>query len=171
MELKECTKTKEELVEEYNKLDASARKMLDASYSTVVDTAASADRLEEVKTFCKKMGYQRVGVGFCKGLRKYGESVDESLSKDFEVFSVCCNVCGIDKSEIDVAQLKPGEAEVACNPLGQADALNGKDVDIIIKVGFCLGHDMLFSRNVTAPSSTLIVKDRKMGHKTVDVFQ
>lgn len=171
MELTECSKTKEELVDDYNNLDDEKRKMLECSYSTVVDTHASEDRLSEVKEFCKKMGYKKIGIAFCKGLRPYGTKIDEELSKDFEVYSVCCNVCGLQKSEIGVVQMKPGSEEPACNPLGQATALNDQKVDIVVKCGFCLGHDILFSKNITAPCTTMIVKDRKLRHKTAQLFE
>ncbi|MBW2968060.1 DUF1847 domain-containing protein [Candidatus Woesearchaeota archaeon] len=166
MEVTECPKTKEELVEEYNSCD---RKMLEASYSTVADTHAGADRLEEIRTFCRKMGYSKIGVAFCKGLRVHGEMLDESLSSDFEVRAVCCNVCGIKKEDIDVAFLESGE-EPACNPIGQAAALNDFGPDIVVKCGFCLGHDIIFSKNIKAPCTTFIVKDRRYRHKTADIL-
>ncbi len=144
--------------------------MLEASYSTVVDTQAAADRIKELQTFCSKMGYRKIGIAFCKGLRKYGEKLDSELSKDFEVYSVCCNVCGITKQEIGVRYLNE-PTEIACNPIGQAAALNDKNVDLVVKCGFCLGHDILFSKNITAPSTTIIVKDRKMKHRTVDLLE
>jgi uncharacterized metal-binding protein len=34
-------------------------------------------------------------------------------------------------------------------------------------VGLCLGHDMLFTMNSKAPVTTLIVKDRLLGHNPV----
>ena len=171
MELKECGRTREELISEYNNLDPESRKMLEASYSTVVDTKACADRLEEIREFCRKMDYKKIGIAFCRGLRKYGQFLDDELSKDFEVYSVCCNVSGINKSDIGVVQMDPEAVEVACNPLGEAAALTSNDVDIVIKCGFCLGHDILFSKNIKAPMTTFIVKDRKKGHRTADIFK
>lgn len=170
MELTNCTKTKEQLVEEYNNLGSNERRMLECSYSTVSDTMASENRLEEIRVFCKKMGFRKVGVAFCKGVRDFGIKADESLSRDFTVYSVCCNVCGIEKSGIKVKHIKEGATEMACNPIGQADAINSKDVDFVIKCGFCLGHDILFSKRIKAPATTLLVKDRKLKHKTAEIF-
>jgi uncharacterized metal-binding protein len=34
-------------------------------------------------------------------------------------------------------------------------------------VGLCLGHDILFTMNSKAPVTTLIVKDRMLGHNPV----
>ena len=171
MELTDCSKTKKELIEDYNNLNPCLRKMLDNSYSTVIDTHASQDRLSELKEFCKKMDYQKIGIAFCKGLRPYGTKIDEELSKEFETYSVCCNVCGINKSDIKVQQMNPQAEEPACNPLGQATALNDKNVDIVVKCGFCLGHDILFSKKIKAPCTTIIVKDRKFIHKTAHLFE
>ena len=117
------------------------------------------------------MGYKKIGIAFCKGLRPYGTKIDEELSKDFETYSVCCNMRGINKSDAKVQQMNPEAEEPACNPLGQATALNDKDVDIVVKCGFCLGHDILFSKTVKAPCTTIIVKDRKLRHKTAQLFE
>lgn len=169
MEITKITKTKEELIEAYNNLDSSTRKLLEASYSTVADTKACENRLNEIRLFCKKMGFKKIGIAFCKGLREYGLKLDSELSRDFEVYSVCCNVEGINKSDINVKQLRDG-LEHACNTIGEALALNDKNVDITIKCGFCLGHDILFSKHIKSPTTTFIVKDRKMKHKTIDIF-
>ena len=169
MELTTCSKTKEELIEHYNNLDEDERKLLETSYETVSETNACESRIEEIKLFCKKLGYKKIGIAFCKGLRKYGEALDKELSTDFEVYSVCCNICNITKESIDVNPVKSGE-EPACNPVGQALALNGKEPDLVIKCGFCIGHDMLFSKMIKAPTTTLFVKDRKYKHRTIDSF-
>ena len=170
MEITECSKTKQELIDMYNNLDEEARKLLEASYSTVSDTKACENRVEELKVFCKKAGFNKLGIAVCKGLKEYGAKLDEELSRDFEVYFVCCNLCGINKSDIKVKQLKEGEEEIACNPIGQAVALNDKNVDLVIKCGFCLGHDMLFSKHINTLTTTLLIKDRKLKHKTIDAF-
>lgn len=171
MELNESGKTTEELVKEYNSLPLEQRKMLDASYDTVKDTHGIADRLTEIKEFCRRMGYKRIGVAFCKGLRVYGQMLDAELSKDFDVVSVCCNVHGVKRADIGVAKMTDDDSELACNPLGEAAALNNAGVDMVIKCGFCLGHDILFSSKIEAPCTTFIVKDRKYKHKTADVLK
>ena len=48
-------------------------------------------RLRETIEFCKAMGYQRVGIAFCKGLRKEARVVAGLLQKHhFQVVSVIC---------------------------------------------------------------------------------
>jgi uncharacterized metal-binding protein len=61
----------------------------------------------------------------------------------------------------------PLKFEAACNPVLQAQLLNNAGTDINIIVGLCLGHDMLFTMNSKAPVTTLIVKDRLLGHNPV----
>jgi uncharacterized metal-binding protein len=169
MEITTSSKTKEELINEYNDLEGEDRKILENSYITVSETNAQADRLEEIKKFAKEMGYKKIGVAFCKGLRKYGEEVDKILSEEFEVVSVCCNVRGITKQDLKVKPILNG-TEPACNPIGQSTVLNDADVDIVVKCGFCLGHDLIFSKNIKAPATTLLVKDRKNKHDTTKLF-
>ena len=165
MEIKE-TENKEDLIERYNSLDEVDNKILDTSYGVVIDTKASVSRVEEIKEFCKRMGYEKIGIAFCKGLRKYGETLDEIFSKDFEVYSVGCSVNGLKRDEIKVAKMTDNSEELACNPLGEAQALNEVGVEFVIMIGFCLGHEQLFSKRIKAPTTTLIVKDRKFGHDT-----
>ncbi|MEN7982656.1 MAG: DUF1847 domain-containing protein [Nanoarchaeota archaeon] len=169
MEIKELN-DKESLIEKYNSLDENDNKILNNSYGVVIDTNTSVSRIEEVQEFCKKMGYKKIGIAFCKGLRKYGEELDKIFNDDFEVYSVCCDVCGLTRDEIKVPKMTDNPEELACNPFGEAQVLNDAGVDFVIMVGFCLGHEQLFSKNVKAPTTTLIVKDRKFGHKSVDGF-
>jgi uncharacterized metal-binding protein len=54
--------------------------------------------------------------------------------------------------------------KVGCNPIGHAEQLNAEKVDLIAAVGLCLGHDMLLQKQVQAPCTTLVVKDRTSDH-------
>ena len=116
------------------------------------------------------MGFFKIGLAFCKGLREYGLMIDKELSKDFEVYSVCCNICGIGKDDVNVKKINKDSFEPACNPIGQAITLNESCVSLTVKCGFCLGHDILFSKYIKSPTTTILVKDRKMKHKTFDIF-
>ena len=165
MEIKELS-DRDNLVENYKNLSENDKKVLDSSYAVVIDTKASVSRVEEVKEFCKGQGYKKIGVAFCKGLRKYGELVDDIFGKDFEVYSVGCSVSNLKRDEISVAKMTDNPEELACNPLGEAQALNEVGVEFVIMIGFCLGHEQLFSKRIKAPTTTLIVKDRKFGHDT-----
>jgi uncharacterized metal-binding protein len=48
-----------------------------------------------------------------------------------------------------------------------AELLNRAGTEINVILGLCIGHDMLFIMNSKAPVTTLIVKDRLLGHNPV----
>jgi uncharacterized metal-binding protein len=97
-------------------------------------------------------------------MEKEAMMICEILSKSFNVSSVCCKVCGIDKSYFDLEYLHGGEKEAACNPVGQAMILNKEKTDLNIILGLCIGHDILFTKYSNAPVTTLAVKDRVLAH-------
>ncbi|GAB6174034.1 DUF1847 domain-containing protein [Paradesulfitobacterium aromaticivorans] len=121
-------------------------------------------RLEELIRFSREMEFSRLGIGFCVGLSKEAKEITAILKKHFEVHSVCCKVCGVDKKEFNVPNVKPGRYEAACNPIGQAKYLNKEETQLNIIVGLCVGHDMLFTKYSKAPVTTLVVKDRVLAH-------
>ncbi len=121
-------------------------------------------RLGEIVLFAKELGYKKIGLAFCIGLSEEAKIIDEILSKHFEVVSVCCKVCGIDKKDFDLPQISPGGQEVMCNPAGQAKYLEERGTELNVMMGLCLGHDMIFNAKSKAPVTPLIVKDRKPIH-------
>jgi uncharacterized metal-binding protein len=121
-------------------------------------------RLGEVVLLAKELGYKRIGLAFCIGLSEEAKVIDEILSKHFEVVSVCCKVCGIDKKDFDLLQISSGNQEVMCNPAGQAKLLNDAESQLNIICGLCVGHDAIFTKVSKAPVTTLIAKDRVLAH-------
>lgn len=55
--------------------------------------------------YAQEMGYEKVGVAFCIGLEKEAVLLCGILAQHFEVSSVCCKVCGIDKSYFESERL------------------------------------------------------------------
>ncbi len=51
-----------------------------------------------------------------------------------------------------------------CNPAGQAEILAAAGTEFNIICGLCVGHDAIFSLKSAAPVTTLIAKDRVLGH-------
>ncbi len=51
-----------------------------------------------------------------------------------------------------------------CNPILQAQLLNKEKTDLNILIGLCVGHDSLFIKYSEAIVTTLIAKDRVLGH-------
>jgi len=126
-------------------------------------------RIEETVQFAGKIGFHKIGLAFCVGLADEARMVTEILeSKNFEVVSVCCKVGAIPKEEIGIKEEEkisgPGWYESMCNPITQAEILNSEEVDFVILMGLCVGHDTLFIRYCRAPMTVLAVKDRVTGH-------
>lgn len=127
-------------------------------------------RMVEIYEFCKKMGYKRLGLAFCSGLRNEAAVVERILSNQgFEVVSVICKVGGRDKSGIGIPEeekIYPKEDghESMCNPIGQAMICNAEKTDFNIVLGLCVGHDSMFLKNSEAMCTILAVKDRVTGH-------
>ena len=125
-------------------------------------------RLREVAEFARRMGYVRLGMGFCVGLRKEAAVVDRILrDQGFQVVSVACKTGSIPKARAGVPEkllLRPGTREVMCDPIAQAKLLNRAQTQFNICLGLCVGHDSLFYKYCDAPVTTLVAKDRATGH-------
>jgi uncharacterized metal-binding protein len=124
-------------------------------------------RIEELREFAKRTGYAHLGIAFCIGLADEAKILAKILRKGFKVTSVCCKVCGIEKKRFNLKKINAKRQEAMCNPIGQAMILNREKTDLNIIVGLCIGHDILFTKHSEAPVTTLIVKDRVLGHNPV----
>jgi len=126
-------------------------------------------RIEETAQFAKKMGYRKLGVAFCLGLRDEATTLTAILeNRGFDVVSVCCKAGGIPKETIGIQEEQkisgPGTWETMCSPITQAAIMNDEGVEFNILVGLCVGHDSLFFQYAQAPTTVLIAKDRVFGH-------
>ncbi len=125
-------------------------------------------RLRETIELCKKMGYKKIGLGFCAGFRAEAKIVENLLrSHGFQVSSAVCKVGGLDKEEFGLpseCKINPGGYEPVCNPIGQAELLNDDETDFNIVLGLCVGHDSLFLKHSKALATVLVAKDRVMAH-------
>jgi len=121
-------------------------------------------RLGEIIEFAKHLGCERLGLAFCIGLAEEARVIEAILAKQFDVVSVCCKVCGIDKKQFGLPYVRDVNRESMCNPAGQADLLNLAGSELNILCGLCVGHDAIFSMVSSAPVVTLIAKDRVLGH-------
>lgn len=125
-------------------------------------------RLKETIQLCLKQGYTRVGLAFCRGLRKEAKVVDGLLRRaGLEVVSVICKTGGVDKERVGISpegKVNPGLFEPMCNPIAQAMLLNEQNTQFNIALGLCVGHDSLFYKYSNALVTTLVAKDRVTGH-------
>ena len=128
-------------------------------------------RLRETIEFSKMMGYQKLGLAFCFGLRREAKVVDSLLRRHgFQVVSAICKTGGIDKERVGIApdrKLHPGQFEAMCNPIAQARLLNSQHTELNISFGLCVGHDSLFNKYSEAMVTTLVVKDRVLAHNPI----
>lgn len=163
---KNCTSIKEEVVDLLE--NEENKKILTLSAEIEFEGYGKLSRVQELILFLKKMNYKKVGIAFCIGLTDETKILHTILSKDFNVSSVCCKVCGISKDHFKMKRLHPQwNYEATCNPVGQATILNNLKTEINIVVGLCIGHDILFNKYSSAPVTTLIVKDRVLAHNPV----
>jgi uncharacterized metal-binding protein len=128
-------------------------------------------RVEDTIEFAHEMGYRTLGIASCIGLKREA-AVLESVLKDngFSVVSTICKTGGVPKEKIglkDSEKVNPGGFEAMCNPVAQAMLLDAAGSKLSIVVGLCVGHDSIFYRTSKAPVTTLVAKDRVLGHNPV----
>ena len=124
-------------------------------------------RVRETMEFAVRMGYKKLGVAFCVGFKNEARILARLLRQNgFEVVSVACKCGGYDKNTVGVADEDKirGGFESMCNPITQAELMNQSGTDFNIVLGLCVGHDSLFCRYSKAMVTTLVAKDRAMGH-------
>ena len=165
---KQCRKTeackavsfeREEIIQKY-----SAETEIVQAAASLVDYGRSGtlSRLQETMEFAKKMKYKRIGLAYCYGMEKDVEQIAQIFrEQEFNVRSVSCTVGGIQQNEVNP---ESSYCSVSCNPIGQAAQLNHENVDLVVMIGLCLGHDILFQREIKADFTTLVVKDRVHQH-------
>jgi uncharacterized metal-binding protein len=159
---KDCTDVKEEMKAKYVGEDL---KVLTIADKLTENFYMQKTRIEEILYFAQEMGYKKLGLAFCSGLKEEAEIINKIISKQFKVFSTICKVCGINKSEFrPKSKTKSKKIKISCNPIGQALMLNEKKTELNIVVGLCLGHDILFTKYSEALVTTLVVKDRVLAH-------
>jgi len=125
-------------------------------------------RVEETCEFARRMGYKKIGIATCHGLIRETKIFARILeAKGFDYYAVGCKVGNVDKTEVGIPEntkINPGGFEATCNPILQAKILNSHHTDMNVIIGLCVGHDSLFIKYSDAIVTTLITKDRVMGH-------
>lgn len=148
--------------------DPAIKKMARESALVEAEGYGTWCRLEEIIEFSRRMGYKKLGFAYCVGFRNEALILHKVLTANgFEVASVCCKTGSIPKEELDITdaqKVRPGSYEAICNPIAQARVLNKEKTDFNIMLGLCVGHDSLFLKNVEAPVTCLVAKDRALAH-------
>ncbi|EPY00847.1 DUF1847 domain-containing protein [Magnetospirillum fulvum] len=158
-----------ELVELYRGDDIDAR-IAHAAAEVEGLYYCKLNRVEETVAFARRLGVQKIGIATCLGLIEETRILVKILRlAGFETVAALCKVGSVDKSEIGIAEdlkIKCG-FEACCNPVLQARLLNREKTGLNVIMGLCVGHDSLFFRHSEAPATTLVVKDRVLGHNPV----
>jgi len=126
-------------------------------------------RVEEIMEFSQTMGYERLGLAFCLGVKNEAETLVSILEKrGFQVVSVCCKCGMVAKETLGLSQeehIRPeSKFEAMCHPIAQAQILNDAQTDFNILLCLCVGHDSLFLKHSDALCTVLAAKDRLLGH-------
>lgn len=150
---------------EYEKKDI--RKMHQTAAHIEVKGYMKWPRVMEVIKFAQKMGYEKLGIAFCIGLKEEAKIITRILEKNgFTVYTAICTQGALLKKDIDIPPEDTFNSpeEVSCNPVGQAYYLNAMNTDLNLIVGLCIGHDINFTQHSQAPVTVLVVKDRVTTH-------
>lgn len=122
-------------------------------------------RVEEIIKFARKMGMKKLGVATCVGLLRESRTLAKILrSHGFEVYGVACKVGAIPKTEVGIDKKCEEIGVPMCNPIMQAKLLNEAETELNLVVGLCVGHDSLFYKYSEALATTVVTKDRVLGH-------
>ena len=122
-------------------------------------------RVEEIMEFARKIKARKIGIATCVGLLHESRILARILrSHGFEVFGMGCKAGMVKKVDLGIPAACNAVGANACNPIFQAKMLNAAGTQLNIVVGLCVGHDSLFYKYSDALVTTLVAKDRVLGH-------
>ncbi len=122
-------------------------------------------RVEEVIQFAHKIGAKKIGIATCLGLAEESRILTKILRiNGFEVIGAVCKAGATPKVEIGIPEECNAVGVNMCNPILQAEILNDAGTDLNLIVGLCVGHDSLFIKHSKALCTSVITKDRVLGH-------
>ncbi len=122
-------------------------------------------RVEEIMAFAEKIGAKKIGIATCVGLLKESRTLAAILRKrGFTVYGITCKAGSTPKSDVGIPERCNKIGINMCNPILQAKMLNHAKTDLNVVVGLCVGHDSLFYKYSEAITTTMITKDRVLGH-------
>ncbi len=125
-------------------------------------------RVQEIMDFARRLGFRKLGIATCVGLLAESRTLAAILrSNGFEVYGVGCKAGMVKKVDLGIDPSCNRVGTNACNPIFQAKTLNQAGTQLNIVVGLCVGHDSLFYKYSDALVTTLVAKDRVLGHNPV----
>lgn len=146
--------------------DSEDKKIAQAAAEVEGGFYCTITRVQEIIEFARRIEAKKIGIATCVGLINESRIFAKILKKNgFEVYGVACKVGAVEKKKINIKDeyiMKPGES--MCNPIMQAKLLEKAQTDLNVVVGLCVGHDSLFYKYTNTITTTLITKDRVLGH-------
>lgn len=123
-------------------------------------------RIEEVIRFAQKIGAKKLGIATCVGLLAESRTLAKILRHHgFDVVGAACKVGAVPKTTVGIdKKCEEGLGVAMCNPILQARILNEEKTDLNLVMGLCVGHDSLFYKYSEALVTTVVTKDRVLGH-------
>lgn len=145
--------------------DEENMRIMKASAVIEHDYYCRATRVEETIRWAKKIGAKKIGIATCVGLLKEARIFARLLREaGFEVFGMSCKSGEIPKQAVGIPENCNEIGVNMCNPILQAQMLNREHTDVNVVIGLCVGHDSLFYKYSEAITTTLVTKDRVLGH-------
>lgn len=168
---KNCPMHKQELMDEAKQRYEAFSEFFVTSSEIEILGYGRWTRMKEILELCRRMGYKKIGIAFCAGMRDETRVITRIMREHgLEVVSVICKTGGVPKEEMGIREeckAKPYEFESICNPIAQAQLLNEQETEFNVAVGLCVGHDSLFCKHSNALVTTLIAKDRALAHNPI----
>ena len=148
--------------------DEENKKVTLAAAGVESDYYCQMCRVEETIEFAKRIGAKKIGIATCVGLIRETRTLSRILrSHGFEVYGVACKAGTVRKTEVGIPKTCENTGVNMCNPILQAKMLNAEHTDLNIVMGLCVGHDSMFYKYAEGLTTTLVVKDRVLGHNPV----
>ncbi len=148
--------------------DPEVNKISCTSAVVECDYYCQMTRVEEICEFAKQMGYKKIGIATCAGLINEARTAAKIFrAHGLEVYGAACKVGTQPKTVIGIPQRCEDMGKNMCNPVLQAKLLNAAKTDFNVVIGLCVGHDSLFYKYSEALCTTLVTKDRVLGHNPV----
>ena len=136
-----------------------------ASAEVETEYYCKATRIEEIVHFAGRMGYKKIGIATCIGLLNEARIAARVFRKaGFEVYGAACKVGSQMKTSVGLPETCAAVGAGMCNPILRAKLLNQAGPDLNVVIGLCVGHDSLFYKYSDALVTTLVTKDRVLGH-------
>lgn len=148
--------------------DPIINKITSTSAEVESDYYCKMTRVEEICEFAKRMGFKKIGIATCAGLMNEARTAAKIFrAHGLEVFGAACKVGVQAKSSIGIPAYCEEIGKNMCNPVLQAKLCNEAKTELNVVIGLCVGHDSLFYKYSDAICTTLVTKDRVLGHNPV----